>query len=186
MNETGIIYWHASHGSKLSDLAQELNYSEKQTRRICWKRFGMNYQELKNVLKLSAVLRQILETGTLSTVQEYSDEPAVRKFIRKQFPGKMKEIIGGEKMEEYVIIQEEVNALNKLSNTNHCISQKRLGLSNQAVIKIREKGIPLISMPGPQGGYTLNREKAAASEVWINHWRHSMGITGEFSYSHVR
>ena len=187
MNETGIIYWHASHGSKLSDLSRDLHYSERHANRLCWKFFGKNYQGLKNVLKLSRVLRQILETGTLLTVQEYSDEPAVRKFIRKQFSGTITEILGGQKMSEYLIIQEVANALRLLSNTDQCISQKTLGISDQTVIQMRKEGFPLVSLPGPKGGYTLNREKAAASEAWINHWRCSVGITtGEFSYSHFR
>ncbi len=164
-------------GKNLKTISRENYYSSKEVTRIISKTFGVDFITLYHAVFNQIVVHTIQSSQTLTdaalslnmTSQNLSTYSmrhigTTPKIIKREVPT----------MKDKSISEVLLILANQPENQN--VSMRTLGVDYEFIRTLRKSGIPIISVPGRNGGYNLDRTPASVCISWVNNVRRARGI----------
>ena len=164
-------------GKNLKTISKENYYSSKEISRIVSKHFGVDFITLYH-----AVFNQIV-VHTIQSSQTLTDAALSLNMTSQNLSTYSMRHIGTTPK----IIKREVHTMKDKSisevliilanEDKKNITLRELGVDYNYIRTLRKSGIPIISVPGRNGGYNLDRTPASVCISWVNNVRRARGIT---------
>lgn len=189
-NMTTRIVEYAYNRTKQSDVAKALSYSERQLRRICNTTFNHTYKDLRQFLTCSTILEKKRNGNSSREIaNEFfnGDIPQLYAYIKHSINTPLEQISfeGGNNMTTAHQQILEGKAISMLaSNPTKNLTLRQLGVPRSIIISLREKGFPIISVPGRyNSGYNLGHTSKDNCLSWINNVRvNRYDLPGNYSF----
>ena len=181
----------ATNRIKKNEVAKELNYSSKQLTRFCKTLFNRTYKKLEQFLVCSKILQLKYNGNSHQAIADElfnGDTPQLSAYIKKHFiniPLEQISFEGGNNMTtaQQQILEGKVISMLATNPTKN-LTLKQLGVPRSIIVSLREKGFPIISVPGRyNSGYNLGHTSKDNCLSWINNVRiNRYGLSGNYSF----
>lgn len=163
--------------------AQHLGYSTRRISQLCNEYFGNCYKSVQALLICSDVcylsvnckqkeIAKILFNGNVHCLSKY-------------FSKNMGYTLGSIKEREIrIMVQktiEKARVIEMLVNSDSNLTIMKLNVSYETIAELRAMGYPIISVPGPRGGYNLGKTSKENCIAWVNRIRKNrFGLETDF------
>ena len=176
INRTDFIRYAASNKS-LEEMAKAWHYSSRHLSRLCYGLFGISYKVLQENLRVAGISYMHNNGSSYSQIAECffnGNQPQLHKYKKDHTPSNLikqirKRGIGMKHPEQ---TYEDLRVLGLLAHSESNLTLKQLGTDRNVIIRLREQGYPIVSVPGRYySGYNLDKSSRKICEDWINRIR---------------
>lgn len=176
LNSTDFIEYAASNKS-LEEMAKAWHYSSRHLSRLCYGFFGVSYKLLQETLMVAEISHMHSSGSSYSQIAEgffNGNQPQLHKYKKDHTPSNLimkirKRGIGMKYPEQ---TYEDLRVLGLLAHSKSNLTLKQLGTDRDVIIRLREQGYPIVSVPGRYySGYNLDKSSRKICEDWINRIR---------------
>lgn len=173
INRTDFIRYAASNKS-LEEMAKAWHYSSRHLSRLCYGLFGISYKVLQENLRVAGISYMHNNGLSYSKIAECffnGNQPQLHKYKKDHTPSSLLTRIKkrGVKMKQTEQTCEEFRVLHLLAQAKANMTLKQLGTDREVIIRLREQGYPIVSVPGRyHSGYNLDKSSRKICEDWVN------------------
>ena len=176
INSTDFIRYAASNKS-LKEMANAYHYSSRQLSRLCYHLVGTSYKMLQETIRIAVISHMHNSGSSYSQIAERffnGNQPQLHKYKKEHTPSNLiiqirKREIGMKHPEQ---TYEDLRVLGLLAHSESNLTLKQLGTDRNVIIRLREQGYPIVSVPGRyHSGYNLDKSSRKICEDWINRIR---------------
>lgn len=165
-------------GKNLKTISKDNYYSSKEVTRIIYKYFRVDFLTLYHAVFNQIVVHTIQSSQTLTDAAlslNMTSQNLSTYSMRNigTTPTKIKSEVfnmndTSKSISEVIIILANEDKKN--------ITLRELGVDYNFIRTLRKSGIPIISVPGRNGGYNLDRTPESVCVSWVNNVRRARGI----------
>ena len=166
-------------GKNLKAISREMYYSPKEISRTIIKHFGIGFCTLFHAIYNPIVVHAIHSTQSSTEAASLLDMTSqnLSNYTLRHIgstPQKIKREV--QRMNNKSISEVLLILANRSADKKNT-TLRELGVDYSYIRALRRAHIPIVSVPGRNGGYNLGRTPASVCISWVNNVRRARGIT---------